>query len=260
MRKMFLGAAAAIAMLVATPAMADEVFAVTPSGGPEAVFDAPAQEVIAALTSHCMDSQWQVVAATEMQLTCEAPLNATQSVLGQVLMGNSYSTAPRRFMRFNVVHINGVTRVQASGWVELQMAFGQTRQQALSGASFHNGMMGWLMAGGGRFPPGTTFPNHAALGLLGDLEPQGDGYAGLRVTEIREGSAAAAAGVQVGDVITRIAGKRFHHDEDYLDATAKAAERSTYRVQLLRSGREVSVDVARAFRPAAGADLRRAGR
>lgn len=52
------------------------------------------------------------------------------------------------------------------------------------------------------------------------------------------------------DVVTAIAGKRFKKPDDYLDATAKAAERATYSVEYLRDGKKMTATLERQFRPA----------
>lgn len=250
---------AAAMVFVASPAWADKYFGVTPSGATEVLFDRSGHDVAGALANRCMDARWTVVATSDNQVTCEAPLNMGQSILGQLAMGNSYSTPPRRFFRFNIVEINGVSRVQASGWMELQMAFGQVRRTDFSGPPFHNSLMGFMIGSGGRWPPGTTFPNHAVIGVDGAYVPQGR-YMGYRVDRMEPGSAAANGGVQVGDIITRIANKRFRHDEDYLDATAQAAEQPTYRVEVLRNGRSIQLTLQRTFRPAIAQVPRDAGR
>jgi membrane-associated protease RseP (regulator of RpoE activity) len=172
-----------------------------------------------------------------------------QSVLGQALLGNSYSTPPRRFFRFNVAEINGLSRVQASGWMEVQMAFGQTRRTDFSGPEFQNSIFNFMGAAGGQFPVGTTFPNHVVLGFRFSNVPMG-AYHGMRITELAEGSAAAKAGLQVGDVVTAINGKRFKKQDDYLDATAQAAQQPTYAVEYMRDGTKMTATLERQFRPA----------
>lgn len=105
--------AALVALFVAAPtaAWADKMFAVTPSGAAEMLFASGQQETVSALSSKCIDSRWTVISSSATELTCEAPMSMGQSVLGQVLMGNSYSTPPRRFFRFNVSENSGVSRV-----------------------------------------------------------------------------------------------------------------------------------------------------
>ena len=72
-------------------------------------------------------------------------MNRGQRILGQFLLGNSYSTTPRRFIRFNIAEIDDISRIQTNSWVELQMAFGQTRPESITGADFHNSMHSLLV-------------------------------------------------------------------------------------------------------------------
>lgn len=234
--------------IAATPALADEIYAVTPSGAPEQLFDGTAKDTVGKLANRCMDARWQIVTTTENQLVCEAPMSFGQSLMGTLLMGNSYSTPPRQFFRFNVVEINGQSRVQVSGWMELQMAFGQTRRTDFAGAPFYNGAMTFLSGAGGKYPHGTVFPNHAWLGAQFDTVPVGK-EAHLRITSFDEGSPAQASGMAVGDEITRIAGKKFKDLGSLLDAMAAAAKTDSYKVAYERGGKVQEAVVRRAFRP-----------
>lgn len=234
--------------LIPAPSFADEYFAVTPSGAVEALFTDVPRTVIGKLSSKCIDARWTVVSSAESELVCEAPMSTMQSALGQALMGNSYSTPPRRFFRFNVTQVNGISRVQASGWMELQMAFGQMRRTDFTGPEFHNSITGFLMSSGGQLPVGTTFPNHVLIGVQGGYTPLGK-FVGLRVDSIQTGSAAEAGGLKEGDIISRIAKRRFKHDEDYLDATAAAAKSQIYDVEVIRNGKPTTFQLSRAFRP-----------
>lgn len=239
---------AASMMLTTTPAWADKMFAVTPSGAAEMLFAENAQTTVSALSSKCIDARWTVISSTPVEVICEAPMNLGQSVIGQALLGNSYSTPPRRFFRFNVAEINGVSRVQASGWMELQMAFGQMRRTDFSGPEFQNSIFNFMAAAGGKFPVGTTFPNHVVLGFKpGDV--QLGAYHGMRIDELDASSSAAKAGLQVGDIVTAIGGKKFKKSDDYLDATAQAAEKPTYTVEYLREGKRLTATLERQFRP-----------
>jgi membrane-associated protease RseP (regulator of RpoE activity) len=243
--------AAAAALTVVSPAIAAKTFAVTPSGAAETLFPDHPAAVVGQLSSKCIDTHWTVTSTTSNEVVCEAPMNFGQSVLGQVLMGNSYSTPPRRFFRFNVAEVGGISRVQASGWMELQMAFGQTRRTDFSGPEFENGIDQFMISAGGKYPQGTTFPNHAVLGI--DVSQAAlDGSLGLTITKFEPGSVAEKAGMAVGDIVTVIAKKRFKNTDQYLDVTAKAAETPTYEVGFLRNGRPMTVVVERAFRPPAG--------
>ena len=156
---------------VSAPALADEFMAVTPTGAAEMLFPNHATEVVGKLSNKCIDARWTVISSNPTDLVCEAPMNMGQSVLGQMLMGNSYSTPPRRFFRFNVAEIYGVSRVQASGWMELQMAFGQMKRTDFSGPEFQNSIFSFMSAAGGTFPVDTRFPNHVMMGFKSEDYP-----------------------------------------------------------------------------------------
>jgi len=169
--------------------------------------------------------------------------------MGQMLMGNSYSTPPRRYFRFNVAEVNGVSRVQAAGWMQLQMAFGQIQRTDFSGPEFHNGMMNFMGSAGGKLPVGTTFPNHVVMGVDTETIIQGK-YRLPRVTKVYSGSAAERADLRVGDVLTNVAGERIkNYDEDALDAAARATKAATYQVELYRDGKPMTVTLQRDYRP-----------
>lgn len=237
---------AVFAATAAAPAMADEFYAVTPSGRAEGYFDMPVVDASDHLANKCIDLGWTVVSTTTTVITCEAPMNFGQQLLGQLLMGNSYSTPPRMYYQFNIAGAGPSTRVQVNGWTELQMAFGQTRRTDMAGPAFHNSAMDFIQGVGGRWPPGTEFPNHVLVGFRPELVDQPE--KGLRLVEIEAGSPADAAGLRVGDVVTRIAKKRVKDQGDLLDALAKAAESESYSVEYHRSGKKDEVQVARAFR------------
>ncbi len=235
-------------ILLPFAAAGSQLFAVTPSGAPEAVFSSKASQAASRLSSKCMDVQWIVVSSSDTEVVCESPLSTGQSIMGQMLLGNSYSTPPRRFFRFNVSEISGISRVQASGWMETQMAFGQMQRAPFSGADFHNSIMNFLISAGGSFPAGTSFPNHAVLGVLGKVTPQGRG-AVYYVAEVTEGGAAERAGLSAGDVISAVAGKKFKTDSDFLDVMAKAARTPTYQLNVIRDGAAMTLTVDRDYRP-----------
>lgn len=236
-----------LALVAATPALADKFFAVTPSGSAETLFPDKPTAVVGELSSKCIDAHWTVTTSSSNELVCEAPMNFGQSLTGTLLMGNQYSTPPRRFFKFNVAEINGISRVQASGWMELQMAFGQTRRTDFAGPEFQNSIMGFMTAAGGKYPPGTTFPNHVVMGV-GVSPTTVAGGMGFTITKVEPGSAAEKAGMQVGDIVTSVAKKHFKNDAQYLDAIAKAAEAPTYEVAITRDGKPMTLTLDRVFR------------
>jgi hypothetical protein len=228
-------------------AFSDQIFAVTPSGTTEAQFPDKPQVVVGQLSGACIDRKWTIVSSGSSELVCEVPMNMTQSVLTQALIGNSYSTQPRRFIRFNVAETQGISRAQASGWVETQMAFGQIQRTNLAGPPFHNSVIDFMTAAGGKLPTGTTFPNHAWMGFTGRPIPQGKTI-GVEVAELVPEQPAAVAGLQIGDIVTSIAGKKFSDTDGYLDATERAAKSPTYKIEYLRVGKKNTATLARAFR------------
>jgi PDZ domain len=228
--------------------MAGDYFAVTPSGSTEVVFAGDSSEIVGQISSKCIDVKWIVISTSSNSVVCEAPLSMGQSVLGQLALGNSYSTPPRRFYRFNLSEIGGVTRVQASGWMETQMPFGQIKRFDFSGAEFHNSIMGFMAAAGGKLPLGTTFPNHVYIGFNMENIQNGK-YRALKVTEVLPNTAASRAGLEIGDLVTRIAGRNFKDDEQYLEAVAKAAKSETYKLELNRNNQTITLTLDREFRP-----------
>jgi len=54
----------AAALLISTPALADEYFAVTPSGATEMLFAEPPGEVVGKLSAKCIDAHWSVTSTT----------------------------------------------------------------------------------------------------------------------------------------------------------------------------------------------------
>lgn len=218
------------------------------------LFSGRAADVAGKLAGHCMDLRWNVVSSSDTAVVCDSPLSAGQSIMGQLLLGNSYSTPPKRFFRFAISERAGVSRVQAVGWMETQMAFGQIQRVEFSGADFHNNVMGFMGAAGGKFPVGTTFPNHVVMGV--DVEDTQQGrYGAMRITGVNPNSAAMRAGIQVGDVVTKVAGRRFKNDGEYMDAIAKAASSATYPVEIMRNGSTISLMLDREFRPTYNEDV-----
>lgn len=238
-----------LASLLATasaPALADEPYAVTPNGRAEAMFDIPAQQTSDALAGACMSNSWVIKDQAPSQVLCEAPPTFGQSFLANLMMGNSYSTPPRLYYRFSIVELTNETRVQANGWMGVQSAFGQDREMNANLKGFHNNAMDMMLAAGGRYPPGTIFPNHAYVGS--GFEVTETPKDGLRLRDLDPEGPFALAGLAEGDVVTRIVGERWKNYGDFYDGLHKAAGEETYEVQFYRSGDKQELMVARAFR------------
>ena len=236
----------AASVAVATPAMADEPYAVTPSGGTEAIYPMGITDASDMLANQCLDFGWQMVSSTDTVVVCEVPMSFG-SLLLNALAAPRYSTPPRQYVRFNLAGIEGNTRVQASSWQETQTAFGQTQKIDLASDNYHNTVMTFFEGTGGVFPQGTIFPNHAQGGFRYEAVETPD--KGLRLIELTEGGAFDRAGLKVGDLVLRIAGERTKDYTDILDALHRAAKEPTYQVEFIRSGAKQKLAVERAYRP-----------
>ena len=73
----------------------------------------------------------------------------------------------------------------------------------------------------------------ASLGLK--LAPAEDG-AGVQVTDVDEGSAAAGRGIRTGDVILEVAGKEVHDPADVRQALQGLGSSNKKVLMLVRSG------------------------
>ena len=249
MHKSILFPVAIVAAVTATPAVADLPYAVTPSGRTEAIFDMSVVDTSDKIANGCADVGWTLVSTTQTMVVCEAQLTTMQSVLAALAMGNRYSTPPKQYLRFNIAGLDGGSRVQATGWVETQMAFGQVRTEEMSSANYHNAVMDFLINLGGRFPPGTSFPNHALLGVSGGTAVTSP-TEGIRVEGVDPGSPADKGGIQVGDIITKIAKERVKNGDDLLDGLRKAVKDPSYEVEFLRAGKASKTTLERAYRTA----------
>ena len=130
------------------------------------------------------------------------------------------------------------------------MAFGQMRRTDYSGPPFHNSAMNLLVSSGGQFPPHTIFPNHAYVGV--QFEATEIPERGAKITNVELESAGEAAGLQVGDVVLRIAGKRAKDAGDIMDGLAKATKSATFPIEVYRQGDKLTLEVETRFRPEIG--------
>lgn len=193
---------------------------ITPSGLPEVIFPAtPSADVASKVASHCMDAGWQVTSQQNNQIVCEVPMNAMRSVLTQALIGNSYSTTPRQFVKVNIAQIGDHSRAQAMAWVETQMVFGQMRQQPFTDDNTFNNLIGFLTAAGGELPPGSQFPG-IYIGFGGQAESDGKGVSAV-VLLVTPGTPGEEAGLLTGDRIMKVNGSTFKSMEDFTKKLSK---------------------------------------
>ena len=232
------------AILLAQPAIADEPFAVTPSGATEAYFDLGITDTSDMLANKCVDLGWQMISSTDTTVVCEVPVSFGTRLLS-ALAGPKYATPPRQFFRFNLAGAHGLTRAQASSWQEVQTAFGQNQRTDLASDNYHNNVMGFFKTIGGIFPPNTTFPNHAAIktGYRFVEEPEN----GMLLSEVEPDGPFGRAGLIEGDLVTKVAGERIKDNDDLSDGLHKAIEEATFKVELRRNGEKMSLMVPRVF-------------
>jgi len=243
--KALLRFASALVLLTASPALADEPLAVTPSGATEAFFNIPLVETSDVLANSCVDFGWTTISSAETMVVCEVPLSVGASILS-ALAGPRYATPPREFIRFNLSGYNGLSRVQVSGWRELQTAFGQTQRTELGNENYHNVVMGFLVHLGAHYPPGTIFPNHASIDT--DYEFISEPHKGMLLTGVKPEGPFYEAGLRDGDIVTRIARERIRSNNDVSDGLHKALRGDTFKVEYYRDGKESEAEVKTVFR------------
>jgi hypothetical protein len=236
--------------LVASAALAERQI-VTPSGQVDAIFRGTSiEDAGSKIANQCMNAGWSVTNQTNSQITCEFQMGFMQSVLTQMLIGNSYSTTPRGFVRFNIARIGDNTRTQANAWVETQMAFGQMRQNPLNNDKTHNDLMGFLMSLGAEPPPGSRMPG-VYIGFDGDPVQQGRTVV-IPVTRVYSGAPGVTAGLQLGDSIYKVNGATFRNLEDFRKKLNRVALGNRYPIVVLREGKELSLILTAVERPAFG--------
>jgi hypothetical protein len=152
------------AAVSATPAMADEPYAVPPSGMTETYFPMRVVDASDHLANKCLDAGWTMVSSTETVVVCEVLMSFGSRLLS-ALAAPRYATPPRQYFRFNLAGMRGNTRVQATAWQETQTAFGQNQRTDLVSDNNHNSVMNFFETVDGIYPPGTQFPNHARAGF-----------------------------------------------------------------------------------------------
>lgn len=133
---------AAAILLMATPAAAEDAPVVL-------WFTDTLQDVSDKLANLCVDRQSAVVEQDERHVLCQKEVSGAQGVLAQALLGNSYSTSPIYNVRFSLLRDGDLVRVQASQWIELQMAMGQVRRTPLNNKKQRENIVSLLIAKGG---------------------------------------------------------------------------------------------------------------
>jgi len=246
---------AIVALGCSSPSFAgDEMLAVTPSGQTQMVFlNSDTISAGSKLANTCLNRGLMVVSNNSTEVVCEAKMGVLQGALSQVLIGNSYSTPPRQFLKFNLVQAGQDARVQATSWTETQMAFGQIRRVDHNNDDGHNNMMGFMAIAGADYLSGTSFPNYAFLGVQGTQILQwnegGKMIYGLVVSEIIGGSNADKMGILVDDRIVKINDRTFKDTEDFMKRLRKPKIGEAISIELRRGGQPVSVEGIAEVRP-----------
>lgn len=178
-------------------AMSREAYEVkTPSGAAEAVFvGKSATDIKSTIASACLDIGWAVSANTDGMVICtHGNIDRTTVLL-----------SPRRasfqgVVNFVIVQLGDRVRVQATDFIEITNAFGQTR--SVKGTA-QDDAQDLLIGAGGIYPPGTRLEG-LDLGLSGYFSAYG-----FVIKSTKPDGSAAAAGIFPGDKIRKINGHSF---------------------------------------------------
>ena len=101
----------------------------------------------------CADKSASIVEQDDRHVLCQKEVTGGKGILAQALLGNSYSTTPQLMVRFTILKDGEFSRVQASQWIELQMAGGQTRQNEINGQKQRRALEDTLVNAGGHTAP-----------------------------------------------------------------------------------------------------------
>jgi hypothetical protein len=224
---------------------------ITPSGLPDAVFDgSDVADTGAKIANACMNKGWSITNQTGNQVVCEIPVSIMKAAFQQMLIGNSYSTTPRTFVRFSIAQVGSNARVQANSWVETQMAFGQMRQQPYTDDGTLDALQGFMIEAGGALPPGSRIPG-AYLGFDGTARTEGRAVS-IPVSVLIEGSPGAVAGMRVGDELVSVNGQKFKSMDDMKAKLGKIAIGNEFPIEVRRAGQSMRLTVKAVERPAVG--------
>lgn len=84
------------------------------------------------------------------------------------------------------------------------------------------------------------FPRQKKVGIkIQDTEDGG----GVKVINVEDSSAAAAAGLKKDDIITEINGKKIDNTDDAREELVPEKDKKSYKIKILRSGSEMNFDV-----------------
>lgn len=221
----------------------------TASGRPEAIFmTADVSEAAGQVASGCMNAGMTVVSNNGYQVTCEVAMSMTQSVMTQLVIDNSYSTTPRQFIQFNLADTGEAVRVQATGWVETQMAFGQMQRMPTDQTvNWRNQVQQMLFAVGGVPSSGTVDSSKkprigfqmAELGVDGSAGNSGAVF----VSGVFPEGPAGAAGLRVCDRIESVNGTKIVNSAGYALEVSKASDGVPFKFIVDRDGEKLEFEI-----------------
>lgn len=117
----------------------------TSSGYPEGVFSNTTVDVVKSkIMEGCSSKGIMVQDVQSNSVICGKTMSGNDAFLATLAMGNSYSTTPERKVRFMVFQSGSNVKVTAQQWMDLQMAFGQTKKQELNSNNQRNNMQDFL--------------------------------------------------------------------------------------------------------------------
>jgi hypothetical protein len=224
--------------VVSTPVLAADKFFQTPSGQPEVTFkDTSLGDAASKVANNCMNAGWMIASQGSNQVVCEIRMDLMRSALTQVLIGNSYSTTPRSFVRVSMAQVGADVRAQANAWVETQMAFGQMRQQPYDDANTFNRLMNFLASAGGSLTPGSRRQG-VLVGFAAQPEAIGGDKVALNVNLVGKGTPAEKSGLRIGDRIFKVNGKSIKSMDDFIGKVGKVSYGAMYPLLITRDGAE----------------------
>ena len=251
MKKSALFACALLAMPMAAEAREKE--ANTPSGRAEMVFaGVQLSDAVTSVSSACMDRGWMITSQINNQVVCEIPLGIWQSAFTQMMIGNSYSTPPKSFVRVSLAQVGEHTRAQTQSWAETQMAFGQLQHHQYQDDGTYNNMLTFLAQAGAQFPVGTTFTSAAYLGVEGEDATWQSGRRrqyGHVLTKVTERAPAHAWGAKAGDIVAKVNNRTFRDDAGFVALLNRQRVGQPMTITVVRDGQEIVLSGTAKGRP-----------
>lgn len=117
----------------------------TESGRPEALVKGVTTEQIRSqVLAACVKNRMFIKSSSATEVVCSRELDGTDSLVMQLAVGNSYSTAPVANARVTFWQQGGDVKVVGYQWAETQMAFGQVKTIEMNGNEAFNGMQSFL--------------------------------------------------------------------------------------------------------------------